>query len=128
MPDYRPSDRDSAFRRVASWTTGGVSGVIVLTGALSAASAASFAAVSASSSPPAAPPIPPETAPVQGVRPTPAVIVQVVHVPAAAAGRYAQSSGIAAPRKAPSGGGSSAAPPPPPPPPPVCHSTPSHPC
>ena len=127
IAEYRPSDRDHALRRVASWTTGGISGAVVLTGALSVVSAASFAvATSSSSAPSHVPGIPPEAAPVQSAPPSPLVIVRVVHVPASPGNSYARSSRIAPPRKAPSAG--SPPPPPAPPPPPVCHSTPSHPC
>ena len=133
--NHPPTDRDRALRRMASWTAGGVAGTAALTVAISAASAAGFAAASHTSAPAAAPVIPVEAAPVQSPRPTPAVIVQVIHVAGATAPGRAGTT-LAPPRRAPgpvaavpaSGGQASAPPPPPPPPPPVCHSTPSHPC
>src|ERR1019366_2289962 len=128
---YQPNDRDKALRRVGSLTVGGVAGVVAVTGALSAVSAAGFAAATTASTPvERVPPIPPETTPVQLARPTPAVVIKVVHVPAGSAGVASRgSSGISAPRRDPPASGSSAPPPPPPPPPPpACHSTPSHPC
>jgi hypothetical protein len=135
--DHQPADRDRALRRTASWTAGGVAGAAGLTVAISAASAAGFAAATHTSAPAAVPVIPIETVPSQSQRPTPAVIVQVIHV-AGATVRGRAGTSLSPPKRAPgpvaavpaSGGqaGSAPPPPPPPPPPPVCHSTPSHPC
>ncbi len=132
---YHPADRDRALRRVGSWTVSGVSGVVAATGALSAVSAAGFVAATSSVPVQHVPHVPVEAAPVQRSRPTPAVIVKVVHVPGApsSVGRSRGSTVISPPRRPPTGSspGSQAnppAPPPPPPPPPVCHSTPTHPC
>ncbi|GAC1573146.1 MAG: hypothetical protein NVS3B18_06430 [Candidatus Dormibacteria bacterium] len=127
MPrSYRVTDRDRAFRRIAYYSAGGVLGAAGLTGAISAASAASFAAANPKPVSAPVPVIPVETAPAQSVRPTPAVIVQIIHV---SGGTVYSGGTLSRPRHAPSAGGSSSAPPPPPAPPaPACHSTPSHPC
>lgn len=130
--DYRPGDRDRAVRRILQWTGAGVAGTAGLAGVISAASAAGFAAANPKPTPAPVPVIPIETAPAQLVRPTPAVIVQIVHVPGGTVSA-ARGASISAPRQgpsapAPSQGGSSASAPPPPPPPPACTSTPSHPC
>ncbi|MGA7987237.1 MAG: hypothetical protein WCB51_02435, partial [Candidatus Dormiibacterota bacterium] len=110
MPVYRPTDRDRAMRRVASWTSGGVAGGVVLTGALTAVSAAAFAAATPPRTAGSVPSIPLESAPVQSARPAPVVIIQVVHVPASSHGLPASSRGVSPPRRPPAG---SSAPPPP---------------
>ena len=83
VAEYRPDDRDKAFKRVASWTIGGVSGVVAITGALTAVSAAGFAAAASAPVEPV-PTIPPEPVPFQSTPPSPAVIIKVVHLPASA--------------------------------------------
>ena len=102
VAEYRPDDRDKAFKRVASWTIGGVSGVVAVTGALTAVSAAGFAAA-ASAPVERVPPIPPEPAPFQSTPPSPAVIIKVVHLPAPAGVSTEGPSRISPPRVAPVG-------------------------
>jgi hypothetical protein len=132
--EYRSSDRDRALRRIAYWSAGGMAGAAALTGAISAVSAASYAGATPAGPLPVVPIIPVETTPSQAPRPTPAVIVEVIHVPGATV--YTGKAGISPPRRAPisttrpstSVGPVAPPPPAPPPPPPACHSTPSHPC
>jgi len=130
--DYGSSDRDRALRRIANWSAGGMAGAAALTGAISAVSAASYAGATPAGPLPVVPIIALETTPSQAPRPTPAVIVQVIHVPGATV--HAGRATLSPPRQAlgatvrPPTSVGAVSPPPPPPPPPACHSTPSHPC
>jgi hypothetical protein len=133
---YRPADRDRALRRITFWTVGGVVSAAGLTGAISAVSAANYTAAHPESAAVPVPSIPVEAAPSQIPRPTPKVVVQIIHVPGGTV-HVGGSRGISPPRQGPAAvpsppsSGSSSVPvpmPPPPPPPPVCLSTPSQPC